>query len=1027
MKETNEKNVDEKIEPHEIYSGVEKKKDISTLPHVKSPEEVEREELEKNIEIDLSKIEKDEEGIPVIKNEDIRILEKTNIVDKSYRVAIELAKELIKDSKEKLSDEFQEDTEKSLLEYIDQLNEKLNSLVNEEEKNKIKKDIEETKEAINSLPKYNETVKNELNTTIKDSINLLAMYQNVARKEINDLKKDGSLLALINQMSYNNFVKYYIDIYIKFYKNLSLDNNKDVSDIVLSSEVDLLNDTIINDIDIDDITSNLKINKNDVNPKVIKDIYIRITDLKLKLNSLKDVCKPEFTYKELKDYLIFRFKESLKLFSEIKIEDNNTNLTVSRYVEEIKEIKNIYNEIEESGDSILDEKFEDFYKIIDKCYNIIIIDYEDIYFNLGNYEKMYKTFVHSFKNKNFLDILYSLMIMNVNNLNHFATPKNIFNPEYIINISEFINEVTRNLISANVSYKYDRNTEEYKNEYIKEFEISKFNINISAINFSYFIKYINILNNNKTDEVAEWVKSFDPNKYIETTYLENKEEINKYFNYFSSIINDFVDNILLNNLDNEVFITDFCEKCVLTMHKLINKKTKRIYDEINVGLKISILKLVIDIYTENNKLFGDHRDPRSFASRDEREKIKNDNIDSYNNLKGKIIEFILFLGVGGNLISTYHDMYNKFIEYNCKNENEEENMSITTIRDNIKYLFHEMQLNMIAMKECKDEEKVSEFIKRYNNNTIYNSINFEFEKNKSGKDIRKENIIKILKLCIYTVLNIKSSFEFQISRLYKTMVEATAENNKNINKKYEKELEKEKYMKMRKSFKKIKNIRKYNNRVYEDLNRKYKLYTEENNRKYSSINSEAVGKDRYYLEVIPNKEKSVFVKVLYMRGIERGVSKDIFNVNILNKNKDDKSTFDIDKEFNNSFNINVSDRRIRQLGEKKYFNSILDKSIIDVPEDLKNSKSTFIKKAIYESFIRSEEYIKEFIINKLIKTGAYLDENKNISILFKDNCRLNIKYYEPDDRDTGTNLNFFKDNKWVLTIYELNYDVLNEK
>ncbi len=181
--------------------------DVKSGEHVESPDE----ELagEEPQEIDMSKVEVDKDGIPILTSDDIRILKTSGMtVSDNWNLEVKSARDEIKRIDHETSDEYQDSVIKDMQDEIDRhKNNKELSDTDRERKIKICQDI------IDAMPRFNAKTRRNYAELRKSSIMMIAAYQLVARKDVKEIVKSGALLALVSSSAIRAFRVEFLSLY----------------------------------------------------------------------------------------------------------------------------------------------------------------------------------------------------------------------------------------------------------------------------------------------------------------------------------------------------------------------------------------------------------------------------------------------------------------------------------------------------------------------------------------------------------------------------------------------------------------------------------------------------------------------------------------------------------------------------------------------------------------------------------------------------------------------------------------------
>lgn len=1023
--------VDEnEISPAEINSGVEKV-DPSTLDHIKSTEEVLDEEDAGNIQIDMSTIEKDETGIPILTDEDIKRIKDSGLSSETFDVEIEMARETIKLNRDQLDIENQNFTEKKLRDSIKECEEKLkNPDLSEEDKTKYENEIKELNEAITYLPKYSKETEKELNEGIDSSIKLLATYQNVSRKDLGDLIKDGTLLALIAETSEGEFVriiterenkneleylkkehdkfdKKFEEIYKKYSTFVSCKNLlKSVCEI-FNGENCIKNKIIISDsktnlCEISDKKYNtferiskrekLENNTDDVILKnFITNINISFNEKPIDDNTLLNYCK-EISDKirdiRLLNYYFNKIKEEFKNVDAISTIDINmptsfSDFTSDEYCEKLLDFTN--NGIVSSICDQLGQEIEESEKTLTETENKINDLYKDTKYIVEK-EGFLLSFLKFTKSLSSNGITYTDYI-------------NLFTPEYIDNLSNSYFNIIK-MISNSTNDK--------------DFEIAATNLNITTMFINYYIHYLNGLKEGNIDE--KWAMNFDPKSYIKNVYFEHKEEIDTLLDDIENVEEEIREKVILNckNLSHAIVVLDYeRSKFINSLEKRKSKGKSRflsiknsMYSNLITNIGSSIVSLLSRKYKEYKETHG-YKESDVVDSREYLNYLKTEYKDQYVKEFNSFFGTIIHQGLGCQFVFALETIHENIMKIDGMDKN--------MASDCTKYLYHDLTLNIMGNKECPDDKKLSDYFKEKTKTINFSSLSFDMEKNVNMKESRYEVMKYILRM-IYSVLSDISNSPIFTNQDEENNVEIKEVENK-PKKLTKKEMEANRLKKLKEAKKKAKKEKESIN-FYTKITKEYNevLSNPLYGTKVNTFNSADL---HFCLEVDNASDTSAIIKVLVCRNYNKDNSMEFFKDAVVDKSKIFDSS--VKKAYVGARTLPVADKRFKYLGEKKYFNYFEHKNPINkLVKEM--SKSELIKYTVHFSYNVSKEFIYKSIMDYLNASGSMLDKD----IKFKPNSRLNIKYFDGSEVNQS-NLNFLGTNKWILLTYELNYDYVNKK
>jgi hypothetical protein len=445
------------------------------------------------VELDLSKIEFDKEGIPVLKYEEREAIKKSGLAGPSFTAEISSARDTIIYTRKELDITNQEKIEKETIEKINELeNELVQENITKEDIEVKKALIEVFKNLVDNLPKNNEEVKKLLEEQLDSSIKVIATYQSIARKDIGDLVNDGSLVSLISNIAVTNFAQSYIDEYLE-YNEFKFSSDKQYEKIDM--------DLTLKEKESEKLTKELdELNKiSPKSPKVKKGEEI----------------DHEIQEKYNEDYKIWEEKAAKIRKEKEEVDKESKELTslLNKYVDE-----NIYEPIKErirkQGLAIT---MIEYGNMVERKRSKLLqnINYLSPYY-LENVSNSFYFLIKSLIRKNIADE-FNIVKTNVNNISIFQN-----------HILHYLESLFNNKVTEEWALKFDEHSELKKFYYENEKEISQYftRYNDSKVDFYKLMKDNSLFM--RTVEANGMYLLTDFNKKQEKLEKNNSKLKNKY-------------------------------------------------------------------------------------------------------------------------------------------------------------------------------------------------------------------------------------------------------------------------------------------------------------------------------------------------------------------------------------------------------------------------------------------------------------------------------------------------------------------
>ncbi|MBR1818258.1 MAG: hypothetical protein IJ772_05345 [Bacilli bacterium] len=1036
--------------------------DAKNASHVESPEDIAKREGDPDeMPLDLSKIEKDEEGFPIISRIDIDRIKKSGLAVTDFEAEIALAHDAFKAAKLEL--DTQDEHEKEFNKRIDELKKTLET-AEENKKEEIQKQIDDLIELKNTLPKYNPEIKRELEKQMLNSVKAAAVYQNVSRNTLDKLFQDGTIGALISSTANSVFASAYADAKLKGKGQFGLYDSETIREY--KNKIAKNEDEYTR---LEYMYDSLKIVEDKEKQKRIGDYIASAKDNKEKtdfitkiLTCLNKISRPDIfpnaaikqageEYSKIKLDTMVIEDENVKELDDVKeeerkreqfvddIEEYTTAMCAIGFAYQMMNINRAENKDPRTikVPTLMNFNINSFTfgEVWDKSFKYYHERYDKRYQELKEIDESYSDKIESeiiARSEEYRNILHKEGLANGvieyafhvdSTRNYYASTKSVFHVENaMINSDAYINMIKILGITDDSSEQ--------------EFQTVKMNINVATLLGNNFIHYMEMLMNPKTFK-ADWANSFDPESEIKEWYKENKKLVEDLMKEYHKVRDDLSHFLFFSSIISENYATlvekivDYLESVKYKAQKI--NEGKSIKSKYATITKISFLQNFPLTFTkflaEIEKISPQIEEKRKeFEGKSEEFNKWYDTEMHEKELEvtHPVIEEVIHSTFGIGLLKAFLDYKEHFMSRN-KNE--------LLSRDITKYIFHEFTLSSLATRCAKNTETLGDYIKAKSKSTTFRSVNYEFEKDVIPEDARKAFAINIIRSItnIFKGILLESNEEAKAKAEKEAKRLAKEQEKANKPKKLSREEQRHLESQRRKELKKKR--RAVEDRIW-DLEKQYSSFI--NNAPVVS-NTDILKKTEgnYFVEVIPDKDTRVKVKVLFTR---KDYSKDnITNLKdffskegtVLSK----EEPLSVSKAFNVTSRI-TSDKYIN-LGEKWYYNQFVDSSFVKdengnnlTANELNKMTRSQICRFVVNSVLTSDS---KFIFDKIkehIITSGVMFEEKNISI--KDNTKFDIKYFNGSKmsdyirnlNDNG-NLNFFANNNWVLLTFEINYDLVN--
>lgn len=1042
------------IEPEKV--------DVENASHVESPEEVVEKEGDPNeIQLDLSKIEMDKDGLPVLTRLDIDRIKKSGLAVSDFEAEIGLARDAYFAAK--IEFDSQDEQDAKFTAKIEETK-KLLETAPEERKASIQKELDELYNLRNSLPKYNPEIKAELEKQMLNSVKAIAVYQNVSRNTLQKLINDGTVPALISSTATSVFASAYTDAILKSKGESGLYESKTIKDwkekqlktedeyTRLGYMFDSLK--IAEDKEIQErITKYIESAKdNKTKTKFISKILGLLNQInRPDLYNEAVITKANQEYGEIKISTVkLDEEEKVDELDEVKEEEEKRSQfidDVENYTTAMCAIGFSYQMLNirtaKNGDprnikvptpmqfSITSFKFGEVW---DKDLKFYHERYESRFNELKAIDEECENKIEEeiiersskhrevIRKEGLVNALYEYAFHTDKTHNYYASSKSALRFQNAIVSAEAFAKLVR-ILGATDDASYE------------QFNTVKMNVNVASMIGNNYLRYMEMLLYPDTFD-ADWAAKFDPNSELKRWFSENK-------NFVEDLMKEYF--AIKDNLSHYLFFSSIVsENYAKFVEDVVNylEANKAKAEKFNTGKKIKnkyefvIKASYLQNFATGFSAFLGEIDKYSPIIEEKRKEFegKSDEFNKWYEAEmhkkeieatRPVIESILHASLGMTLIKAFLDYKEHFL---TRNNNELLSRDITS------YLFHEFTFSALAARSAKDPQTLAEFIKEKSASTTFKSISYEFEKDVTPDEARRA-----------LALNIINS----ATNILKGVLEDNADEAKANAERMQKDIERKAKAEEKSKKPTAEDLRKINIQRRKDAKKKKRevesrLWNLE--KQYSSFikdtpvvsNTITLTKSegKYFVEVLPNKDTRVVIKVLFCRNdFSRDNTTDIKNFFgtdglVINKN----NPTSVEKAFNTAYKI--EEDKLMNLGEKWYYNQYLDRqfAVVDgkslLASDLNSMNRSQINRFVVNTVLDSEyKNIVEKIKAHAIAAGVVFDEK---DIAMKKNCKFDIKYFNGSKmsdyiqnlNDNG-NLNFFVNDKWVLLSFELNYDLVN--
>ncbi len=936
------------------------------------------------IKIDLTKIEFDKDGVPILTALDKQRIVRSGFGSPSFTIEVSTATESIKRCNKELNEENQIKDENLYNERIKILEDEIVNHHEDTDEKDLKAKEEEIvtlKEIIASLPKNNEQSKAILEDEKKSSIELLATYQHIARETIDELLKNGSLLALVSNTATGAFATSFVDEYMK-YNNLKFEDDQLYVDLQKEYEetqaksqpvfqkyfaLNSVNDVFVwkepEKKDIDDTIPEEEKQEEIVAPKI------------------RDASKEDKTNIEAWKKLVATMLPLEKFDHLDKFE---TDLFYNEVTEKIKNAKVEYD--------VYEAKINELEIAINKQKENITGFIKDQIKTQGLTVNMlqYAMFAESTRTENGRNI-------------------NFINQKYLDTIVEKFYFLIKLLVNKNMD---------------QEFQIIKQNINSISMVQNNFIHYFESLYDEKID--SEWAENFDPQSILKFYYFDNEV-------FFKNLIKAYREQkarIYMMIQNNPYFIKQYenlarsCMFYIEEFNKRVQNKNIKIKDQYRKYLTVAFYDQILQgLKNYVTKIVGEEKDGVHIDATPEQ----------LEDATRPIFSTLLHNITGFNLIAAFIHFKDTFAQ-NYSN--------IAFGEDCVKYIFHEFSLALRILKGLKKDENPMDFLKRDLRNISFQSTTFEFEKHINIEESRKKTFEFIFANTTAILKDIADLYDELVERLRKQaeeVPEVQTEVKHKPKKLTQQELDRKKKEKKRQA--KIKS--RYRDNIYL-LSNWYEALLEQRLPTQTITNTIYWTKSPIGLLMYTFLEKtqtSCKIKInCYKKPVNCGYNQieNVINASsVRGKNYEAAVAQNtvrslLENMFTRSYNY-LEDTSYKNINNKWYFNEVInynqfikdDGSI----EDDTNIIETKLIKQMLSIFAKDTD--NKSIWNNLEKEiveylETTVDTTKKVGVRFKDNGRVFVKKYDYhlDNKSDKDILNFYDgaDELWSSIIVDLKYD-----
>lgn len=1023
---------DSEIVPH--LNDVEKESITSNevMNHIKSPDEILDEEGDiADVHIDLSTVEMDKNNIPVITKKDKLRLKESGMTTDSFEIELSSALASIESVDDQLDPVAQDEIEEHEKQLIVDLEKQLAAASTEDVRANLKQQIDDCKEIIALLPRNNPDVQKELEEQRRVAVNVLATYQNISRKTLQQLQDDGSLIGLISCTSVSALTNLYAKYRLIGEGKKTLDELDSIKDLKLDilklkpkyevfSELHRCVEKL-KTIDVDFIFNKDSKDSSDkaegvgvsINDERIKKIPLLLSQineakdeeekqrLQKEFNSIKELVngKSDDSGDELgklkdKEQKDKKWIETIEVLTKTindahyayfyAYNDKNCPLPTS--------INGLNKKMLDEGISLIESKYLSDYNKYTELYESAEQKIEDIKIETN------KEYYEQGKKKGFVNTFLEYCRILDNNRGQLARFENVFSIEYFDIMTTRYYETIKSIM--------------FNPKDSKEYEQTIFNVNMTSMLQNNFLHHLESLRKDNLN--VDWGAAFDPESILKRFYYDNEEEFNTHIDGYIKA-KEALSHVIFHNQKFNTKLTSYIEK--LLDYNIENKKKIRVAEvsgkplkDISIYLKVSFADQILKSYKQfvegsseiydaiKNKPESANASPKDFYNWYSEQGLQEKELSITNSL----ISSILHCTIGCSLIYGFSNLSEAF------EGDKKVNKGLAS--DVVKYLFHTFSLNVLALKECKSDEKIVDFIKNTAKTIAYQSVSFAYEKDADITDVRKTFIVSLLdntKEVIYKIIN---------SYISDPISDDSKMENKKVKK--VKKPTAEEIMLAKKQAKKLAKAKKVDGDTYLNLYKEYDNLIKTPPKETNVITSLSTN-GRYFIEILPMKDTKAVIKVYYYKSIkDKNNLKSFFDNNAIDKNNISK----ISIAKSNVCAKSIGDDQLVNLGERWYYNQIFDESIATFNP---TSKSNEIRSIVLNSYNMAKDKLKTEIINSIINNGIDL---KNKSIAYKSNSKLDIKYFNGKKSEKvlePSGINFFKTDTWFYLTYEINYDIIN--
>lgn len=1042
--EEEKKESSEEIKPHERTTESANIEDIKSLK-----QETKNIDTVGDIDIDMSKIVLDKEGIPEFTKADAKRIISSGLALTNIESEIEDSREIIREMRNILDIDKQNALEESYRKSIDEANKKLETEKDEAKIKELNDDIKVFGELVTNLPKYNKEIKLECEKRELNAKKHIASYQNISRVNIRKLENDGTIASLISSTSNGAFAQAFLDAERKFKDLPSLEEDPDVVKNKIDEKIENINYIgvdlenafkTLKNIDFDFLVNhNKELNNpnNKFSDEISKEIsqkdlanvpnllfdstfsnsqssFDTLSDLKTSLVSLGDIELQELRDKKiLENKYVDDYSDAFQAIVLI----NNYYPHFVRLVADIKELEpsvkitdedRKYEQLATKFDANCDLKtFKEKLEKIQTRFNEIWEKFSEIYYRESSkYEEAKSKIINPAKDYIKKYGFFNAFIVYSNYVSKFrgsyAKPESAMEFQHLILFSEAFCSLIKNNMDSDDE---------------KSYEQSKNSINSVSMNLSNIIRYFCDLYENNVN--IEWAAGFDPDSNLKNFYNDYKNEIDAFVKEYIDTRNVFSHVLCHNSKMFEKYTTfisdvvDYINEKQNTLKKIdSNQKVK---DKYKVMTNVSFAYQYVQSYNnfeslfkEINKAIVEKRNNEPNISDEDFKKWYNENyLDKEHEATRRVIDSFLHLTLGCNIIYAFSDFNDYFKEHN----------SNKALRSDVnRYLLNEYILESMAFRYCDKNSTYEKYIREKSKSVAFKSIDYSFQRDVDTNIARAETVS-----CIFSsAINAFRSLINNICGAEKEEVKEKKNKKKNNKKKENKNFQK---IYKEKAREKKKLIGNYTNALSE-----YNKLIKES-KDTSAIELEST-ENKFCVHVCPFRDTKVIIRVeRYNKSIPSNV-KNFIEKSIIDPNKN----ISIKEAYN--FSKSIPNESLTDLGKRYYYNQYIDRSFakddLGVSFDYKLlstivSQDQRLRYIVDFTLNNASAKIIEKIIENIKKSGIDFT-NKSISI--KDNCKFDIKYFKNknfilESSKNNGNLDFYKTRFWEIVSFELNYDIIN--